>query len=184
MKKVFIVHGWSGSPDANWFPWLKDELSALGISADILHMPNTDFPKMDEWVKQLRTCIGVPNEEVFLVGHSLGCMAIMRYLESYGANEKIGGVLLVSGFSRSIGIPYLDNFFEKPLDHEKVKQSVSRITIINSDDDPYVPLAEGKFLEEKLGGKFVVLSNGGHINQASGFVTFPLGLEQLLQMMQ
>src|SRR5205823_3645371 len=25
-KRIIIVHGWSGSPDANWLPWLASEL--------------------------------------------------------------------------------------------------------------------------------------------------------------
>ncbi len=183
MKKVFIIHGWSGSPDSSWFPWLKDELSAQNISAEVLHMPNMDFPKMDEWVNYLHTKIDTPSEETFLVGHSLGCMAIMRYAESLKEGEKIGGMLLVSGFSRSIGIPYLDSFFETPLNYEKVAHVVTHKTFINSDDDPYVPLEEGKLLEEKLNGTLIILNNVGHINQASGFTTFTTGMEELLKMM-
>ncbi|MFA5986373.1 MAG: DUF1749 domain-containing protein [Parcubacteria group bacterium] len=184
MKKVFIVHGWSGSAQSDWLPWMKDELSAKNISAEVLQMPIADFPQMDEWVKYLHTKIGTPNEEIFLVGHSLGCMAIMRYVESLAENEKIGGMLLVSGFSHSIGIPYLESFFTSPLDYDKVARSVMQKVFINSDNDPYVPLAEGKVLEEKLGGKLIVLNDVGHINQVSGFVTFTTGLEELLTMMQ
>lgn len=184
MKKVYIVHGWSGAPDANWFPWMKKELDALGIAVEILHMPNADFPQKKEWVEYIHEKIVVPNEEVFLVGHSLGCMAIMCYVASLEQNEKIGGMLLVAGFSRSIGIPYLENFFEAPLDYDAVENHVERCTIITSDDDPYVPIGEGKYLEEKLNGKLIVLNGAGHINKASGFLEFPLGMEQLLQMMQ
>lgn len=26
MAKVVIVHGYTGNPDVNWLPWLKEEL--------------------------------------------------------------------------------------------------------------------------------------------------------------
>ncbi len=184
MQKIFIIHGWSGTPDANWFPWMKDQLIARNIKVEILHMPNTDIPQMDEWMRFMHEKIEKVNEDIFFVGHSLGCMAIMRYAESLTKGEKIGGALFVAGFSRSIGIPYIENFFITPLDYNKVQETIIQKKYIISDNDPYVPIAEGAFLKENLGGELIVLSDAGHINQSSGFVTFQVGLEELLQMME
>ena len=147
-------------------------------------MPNADFPKMAEWVDHLHKKIDVPNEDVFLVGHSLGCMAIMRYVESLSDDQKIGGMLLVAGFSHSIGIPYLEDFFATPLNYQKVRRLVLQKTFINSDNDPFVPFAEGKVLEDMLGGKLITLNDAGHINESNGFVTFAKGMEELLKMME
>ncbi|MEF3691990.1 MAG: alpha/beta fold hydrolase [Candidatus Moraniibacteriota bacterium] len=182
MKRVFIIHGWGGSPEANWFPWMKKELEKRKISIEVLAMPNTDNPKMEEWLDFMREKIGKIDEDIFLVGHSLGCIAILRYLESLSEGEKVGGALLVAGFSRSINIPELENFFQTPLDYEKVKKSVRQIGAINSDNDYYVPMEEGKILEEKLGAKLVVLHKAFHLNEGNGFFELPTGLEELLKM--
>ena len=31
MTKVFLIHGSHGSPEENWFPWLKQELEKAGL---------------------------------------------------------------------------------------------------------------------------------------------------------
>lgn len=184
MKRVFIVHGWSGTPESNWFPWMKRELRSRDISTKILHMPNADFPKMDEWITYMHDEIGIPDDDVFLVGHSLGCMAIMRFAESLKEGQRIGGMLLVAGFAHSIGIPYLEDFFTKPLNYQKIRDVVLRKIYINSNDDPFVPLIEGKNLENMLGGELIIMQDAGHINESNGFVTFSVGLDAALKLMQ
>ena len=179
MKKVFIIHGWGGSPDSNWFPWMKKELEKENIEVVAPQMPNADFPRMGEWLSFMRQIIGKADENVFLIGHSLGVIAILCYLESLKEDEKIGGIVLAAGFSQSIGIPEIENFFETGIEYEKIKNSVEKIVIINSDNDPYVPLEQGKIMEEKLGGKLVVLHNAFHINEGNGYFEFPVGLEKL-----
>ena len=31
MKKAYLVHGWDGTPDNWWFPWLTHELEKLNF---------------------------------------------------------------------------------------------------------------------------------------------------------
>src|SRR3989338_7383135 len=102
-KRVFIIHGWEGSPEANWFPWLKKELESIGVKAEALEMPNTNHPVMSEWIGHLKNVVSEPDENTYLVGHSLGVIAILRYLESLDGEKKIGGVILVAGFPELIG---------------------------------------------------------------------------------
>jgi len=30
-KRAFLIHGWAGSPDEGWRPWLKTELEKRGF---------------------------------------------------------------------------------------------------------------------------------------------------------
>ena len=45
MKRVFIIHGWTGKPEGDWFPWLKQELETKGFQVQIPEMPDTEKPK-------------------------------------------------------------------------------------------------------------------------------------------
>ncbi|MDD5489477.1 MAG: alpha/beta fold hydrolase [Candidatus Moranbacteria bacterium] len=182
VKRVFIIHGWEGTPDSNWFPWLKAELEKKRFEVAIPQMPNADFPKMSEWILHMRKNIGKPDENTYLIGHSLGAAAILRYLESLPAGEKIGGAILVAGVAKSIGIEELENFFAKSFDYEKIKNTAKKIIAVNSDNDPYVPLAHGETLRDKLGAKLIIVPKGEHLNAGNGLFEFPLVYSEILKM--
>jgi uncharacterized protein len=181
-KRVFIIHGWEGTPDSNWFPWLKSELGKYGFEVFVPQMPNADFPVAEEWLEYLQKIVGEPDNNTFLVGHSLGAIAILRYIESLPENKTAGGAILVAGFSEHIGIGEIENFFAIPLDYEKVKTAAGKIVAINSDNDPYVPLKQGEIMRDRLGAKLIVVPNGNHLNEGDGSFKFPLILEEILKM--
>jgi len=181
-KRVFIIHGWEGRPDSNWFPWLAGELKKNGFEVVVPQMQNADFPKCDEWLEHMQKIVGRPDENTFLVGHSLGVIAILRYLESLPADEKAGGAVLVAGFSEPIGIVELENFFAVPLDYDKVKKSAKSIIAVHSDNDSYVPLVQGEIMRDKLDAKLIVIPNGDHLNAGNGYFEFPLVYEKILKM--
>jgi uncharacterized protein len=180
MKRVFIIHGWEASPESNWFPWLKNQLEKNGFEAIVPAMPNSAQPKCADWVDHLKKIVGEVDEDTFFVGHSLGPIAILRFLETLPAGEKAGGVIMVAGFPESLGIPETDNFFLKPLNYKKIKNAANKFVAINSDDDPYVPMSQGKILEKELGAELIVMHNCGHLNTGTGFFELPIVLEKIL----
>ena len=90
MKRVYIIHGWAGYPEECWFLWLKDEMEKHGIKAEVPLMPEAEAPKIDKWVPFLENLVKNPDEDTYLVGHSIGVQTILRYLEK--ADTKVGGV--------------------------------------------------------------------------------------------
>ncbi len=181
MKRAVIVHCWDGYPDYCWYPQTKKELEEKGFKVLIPEMPETNLPKLSLWLPKLQETIGQPDQNLFLIGHSSGCITIMRFLETLGANQKIGGVVFVAGFTDDLGFPELSNFFETPIDFEKVKLRVSTDAVsfpprrkiktkahhfvaIQSDDDPYVPLKYGDILKQKLGAKLITKHQMGHFS--------------------
>lgn len=184
MKRAFIVHGWSGSPDGNdWIPWAKKQLEAKGYQAQALSMPDKDHPKIETWVPYLAKVVGELQETDILIGHSMGCQTILRYLEGLPGDKKVSKVILVAGFISLMGLtedewvvakPWVD----APLDLEKVKQHANSFIAIFSDNDPYVPLEENKqVFEEKLGAKVIVEANKGHFAEDDGIRKLPVLLE-------
>ncbi len=174
MKKVYLIHGWGGSSRGGWFDWLKQELPKMNIKVDALEMPNTDCPKIEEWVGYLMNTVKEIDEETYFVGHSVGCQAIMRFLEKLPESIKIKGCVFVAGWFNlkeeaseddedlKIARPWL----ETPIDFEKVKQHTNNFLAIFSDNDPYVPLSDKEIFKEKLNAEIIVKNNQGHFNEA------------------
>jgi len=76
MKRVFIIHGWDGSPEEAWLKWLRLELEKMSIKVVAPHMPNAAEPKIREWVGHLSGLVSATDEKTYFVGHSIGCQAI------------------------------------------------------------------------------------------------------------
>lgn len=167
MKKAYIIHCWEGYPEYCWYPWVKKELKAKGFEVFVPEMPETAMPKMDLWVSKLQEIVGEPNENVYLIGHSIGCAAIMRYMEKLPEDQKVGGVVMVAGFNENVGFNEIQNFFETPIDLEKVKrQSKNGFIAIHSDNDPYVDLRYADVFKEKLSAEIIIKHNAKHFSGA------------------
>ncbi len=183
MKRIFIIHGYTGHPGGNWFPWLKSELEKLDVSAVVPAMPHTENPQVSEWLPYLRSQVGLPDEDTYLVGHSLGCITILRYLETLTGNTKAGGAVLVAGFASPIHLHELDPFFEPPLDDLNIKKRVKKIVAINSDNDRHVPYEQAEEIRNRFDAELIKIHNGEHLNEEAGYTEFPLVLDKLKEIM-
>lgn len=167
MKRVVIVHCWGGIPNYAWYPWVKSELEAKGYQVIVPAMPDTDEPQLSKWLPYLQAIIGEPDDDLVLVGHSIGTVTIMRYLESLGSNKQVGKVIMVAGFTDTLGFKELENFFESPLDFQKIKAGSQRgIVVIQSDNDPFVSAQYGKRLKAELNAKLIIKTGAKHMSGA------------------
>jgi len=180
-KRVFIIHGWGGKPSHGFKPWLKQELEQCGFEVFSPQLPNAKNPKMQEWLEVIRGLVGKPDGETYFVGHSLGCIAVMRYIESLSAGKKVGGAVLVAGFTDGLAMPELKDFFPYELDFKKIKKHCKKFVAIHSDNDYYIDMAHGFELEEKLGAKLIALHNKGHFSSADGITELPDALAAVLK---
>ena len=191
MKKVFIVHGFRSSPNEGWRSWLMGELNKADIYACALPMPNPWKPKKEEWIETISNSIKEPNEDIFLVGHSLGVPAILQYLSSLPEGTRLGGAVLVSGPIEKIKTEDLDsklrdidNFFDPNFDFQRIKDSCKSFFVVHGDDDDKVPLKHGQALADKLGCEISIVKNGKHLAGRDGFSELPQVLSALEQIMQ
>ena len=181
-KRVIAIHGWGGDPYGGWKPWLKEKLEAKGFEVIMPQMPNTENPVMGEWVGTLAELVGKPDENTFLVGHSLGVVCILRYLETLKGKEKIGGAVLVAGLAMDTGIPEIKNFFpQKSYDWESIKPHCKKFITINSDNDYYIPLSHGEEFKKELGAELIIMHEHGHFSSADGFTELPVLLDAVLR---
>jgi len=164
MKKAIIVHCWDGYPEYCWYPDVKKELEKKGFEVLVPAMPDTNVPNLSKWLPKLKEIAGTPDEDTYLIGHSIGCITIMRYLESLSEKQKIGGAIFVAGFTDDLGFKELKNFFETPINFKKIKLNSKQFVDIISDNDPYVPLDRGDIIKEKLGAEVIVKHNAKHFS--------------------
>jgi predicted alpha/beta hydrolase family esterase len=182
MKRVFLIHRWSGGPEDDWRPWLQGELKKTGCQVFVPSMPDTETPVIEKWVSHLAKIVGTPDTDTYFIGHSIGCQAILRYLETI--EKLIGGAVFVSGWfnlknledeeTRRVAKPWI----ETPIDFSKVKHVLPKSTLIISDNDPYDASEENKQKFTELGSKIVVLHNAGHITEDSGYLKLPEALAE------
>jgi len=175
MKKLYLIHGWGGSPSSEgWFGWLIKECKKRNIEIEIPKMPNTDEPKIKEWVGKLKGVVET-NNEIYFVGHSVGCQAILRYIETLNPNVKIKGIVLVAPWMHldeqtikeegeeveAIAKPWM----ETPIDWNKVKSHSDNFIAIFSDNDPYIPLSDADLFKQKLNAQTIIKHNEEHFNE-------------------
>jgi len=160
MKKVYLIHGWNGFPNNHWFPWLKKELEKLNFKVESLEMPNSKHPKLKEWLNHLNKSIE-PNKDTYLVGHSLGCITIVRYLESLPENVKIKGCIFVAGFS-FLNYKEIKEFYEKNPDINKIKRHCKNFVNIYSDNDEDISIEQSESFANLIKAKKVLEKEKGH----------------------
>ena len=169
-KRVFIVHGWYGHPNKNWFPWLKEELEAKNFEVCVPELPEPGKPRINSWVKALAEAVGKPDETTYFVGHSMGCQTIARYLEALGKNIKVGGAVFVAGFFKQLTNmepeeqPYVKHWLETPLDLDLAKNHLNKSIALFSDDDPWVPLDNQVEYRDILGSEIIIKHKLGHFS--------------------
>lgn len=173
-KTVYIVHGYMAGPTDHWFAWLKQQVEREGGSAKILTMPDSDDPDPAVWVRTLLKEVGPLDHNTFIVAHSLGTVASMRYLQEY-PEARIGGLILVSGFDQRLSnIPELDGFLDwQPIDHGTIRRMAENRAVITAKDDEIVAPQLSVALARSLDADLIELDRGGHFLGSEGYDTFP-----------
>lgn len=176
--KIAIFHGTMGSPDGNWFPWLKEMF--LG-RADVIipRLPTPDGQHVRGWISATKEQVeGIKDVDV-LIGHSCGASFLPHLL----LNERLTPkhIFMISPFFKEIGLPDYDklnaSFFlndgqiNKICDYVKLKNI--KVHVFHGDDDPYVPISQAQYLADKLDISLHTIQNGGHLNTEFGFTKFP-----------
>lgn len=190
MKRVIIVHQWYGHPESDWYPWLKASLEEKGFHVEVLAMPDPDKPTIQEWVSFLENHVGDVDNHTFLVGHSIGCQTILRFLQELPESTTIGGAVFVAGWvhltsavtddetENTIARPWLDT----PIHWDTVKAHLPQSVALFSDNDPYVPLQDAEIFEKKLDSQIHILNKKGHFTTDDGITELPEVLKIVTEM--
>jgi len=184
MKKVYLIHGFEGSPNGGWRPYIMRELEKQDIYACALPMSSPSEPVLHEWLSEVERCIKRDIEdEIYLVGHSLGGTTILRFLEKFDF-KNIKGVISVSAPCVLRKENSRSNFLKDDFNWPLIKSRAGDVVVIHGDDDPFVPMSDAEKIRDELDGKLIIIKNGKHLNGSAGFTELPELLEVLLKMIK
>lgn len=179
-KRIFIIHGWGGSPDKDWIPWAKARFEELKYQTVASLMPDTDIPEIKPWVDKLREIVGKTRGSDILIGHSIGCQTILRFLEGLKSGEKIDKAILIAPWVKLTNLEnetawkIAEPWLKTPIDFPKIKPSANRFIVVFSDNDSWVPLKENlNYFRRKLNPEVLVLTSRGHFTQDEGITQLP-----------
>lgn len=159
------MHGLGGNPQENWFQWLKLELEKKGYLVIVPELPNSDFPKVSEWLTAFQLVVQKYGEGV-IVGHSLGGVLAAHYLLSGGNALKV--ISVAAPFNKLRLIPAIDEFmidFSPLQEIIETKLKTTKFVVFQSNDDPYVPESHGKSWAKLLDAEYRLLPYRGHFNE-------------------
>lgn len=185
MRNIFIIHGSYGSPQGNWFPWLKKELSKLGHRVLVPQFPIPPIDKHDsfysghklsEWIETLNDYDRYINSDTIFVAHSRGCVFTYHYLAKI--KQSISATFLVAPWINFIWYPKgykkIDSFHKTPFDWGQIRRGSRYFELYQSTNDD-TPISEGKEIAKYLKAKLMIVKNAGHFNTTSDkkYVKFP-----------
>lgn len=188
MRNIFIIHGSSGSPQENWFPWLKNKLEKLDNKVIVpqFPIPKVSGPgkhKLDLWLKEFEKYKKYLNKDTMIIAHSRGCTFTLQLLPAFGIkidNLFLVGALIDYDLWRQDVYTEYDSFQAKPYLWKRIRQLTNYIEVFQSTND-VIPISEGQFISDKLHAKINIIKNAGHFNTATykKFVKFPLLLKNI-----
>ena len=181
MKTAIIIHGSYGTPNENWFPWLKSELERLNYKVFIPKFPTPENQSLESWLNIFEGYKKYLNKNTILIGHSLGPVFILNVLENI--DKKIKACFFVSGFLGLLNNRDFDTinktFVNKEFNWDKIKNNCCNFTLYHSDNDPYVSIEKAKELSNKLNSKLNIIKNAGHFNEKAGYTKFDILLKDI-----
>lgn len=147
----------------------KDTLQEhLGDEYDVVkpYMPNRMNAKYTEWQIYFERFIPLFNDEVVLVGHSLGGIFLAKYLAENDYPKRIGALFLIAAPFDGRGSAESLGDFILPEDIENISQQCDTVFLYYSEDDVVVTLEDTlQYAERFPNVTTVALKDRGHINQ-------------------
>ena len=175
---AFLFHGIYGSPEENWFPWLKEELEKRGSVVHIPHFPTHENLSPKDWWQAFEPYEKFLGEDSILIGHSLGSAFALNVLEKYPVKA---GFFVAAAFGETHNefTPIMAPIADQAFDWALIRSHCSEFHIFHSDNDPYLPKAKAEELAQNLHSEVRWIAGAGHFNTSSGYGTFPLLLQEI-----
>lgn len=175
MTRILTVPGLGGSGKDHWQTIWEHTIA----NTSRIEQADYDRPKRATWLDAIADAIDEYGDDVVLVGHSLGAIAIVQWAAR--DHRAVRGALLVAPTDVDApgAAPELSAFgpiSKAPLPFPAV--------VVASSNDPWVSLVRAKTFADDWCAEFIDAGPAGHINAESNAGAWPQGrilLESLLE---
>lgn len=162
---------WGGGPGDDWYPWIREVLAPLGrVELEVLAPPDPQTPTIEAWTTHLREAIDDEPKALartLVVGHSVGCQAVLRWAASLADDRRLGAALLVAGWW-AVDEPWPAIVPWMKIDYEldRVRAVCPRVEVMLGLDDPFTAdyVANAELWRTRLGARVVAVPGAKHFN--------------------
>jgi predicted alpha/beta hydrolase family esterase len=180
IQHIVIAPRWGGTPLHDWYPWFlssfRERLPSPPSVLEALDLPNPSVPTVEDWPRTIATRLLSLHEEgalqnTLVIGHSVGCQAVLRALLSLPGEARVGGLLMVAGWW-TIDSPWdsIRPWLTTPTgsDLAHIRAISARTEVLLSDNDPFTAdaAANAALWTERLGAEVSILPGLKHLNRA------------------
>lgn len=175
-NNYLLIHGSFRNPFVNWIPWLRGEIENRNLEVYTPDFPTgLGYQTYNNWSNLLNSYVTakILNKNTIIFAHSIAPVFICKFLIQN--KIKVKRLIFVWGFNNYFGINeeydtvnqsmYLDNL-------EEIKKYCDDIICYYTKNDPYVKYEAEKEFADTITNKQEIISNGGHLNQESGYTEF------------
>jgi predicted alpha/beta hydrolase family esterase len=182
-KQLFVIHGGDSFDTyeeyiaalrsieldlsrATFKGWKQQLPLVLGENVEVIQprMPNPNNAKYLEWKIWFEKHIPFMQDQVILIGHSLGGIFLAKYLSEEKFPKKICATLLVAAPYATDSQNSLGDFNLK-IGLERFKEQGGEIFLFQSKDDEIVPYADVELYQEKLpNAHLITFDDRGHFH--------------------
>lgn len=172
--RILILPGLGGSGEQHWQSLWERQFPDFQRVEQV----NWETPVCADWVRRVDEAVmnGNPAQTI-LVGHSLACITIAYWAETFQRPIK-GALLVAPSDTEAASYPAgTTGFAPVPLSRLPFPSIV-----VTSSSDFYVSLERAAQFANAWGSEFVNSGDAGHINVAAGYGEWPDGLTLLKQL--
>jgi len=145
----------------NFHPWLRDELHQAGFEVLAPALPFKGEPDLFEWIKAMEEQIGRIEADDIILGHSLGAVMALRYLEAAEMTGTPRALIMVAA-PWSHKRKEMRSFFMSDFDADVLMWKANDFIIVHSKDDKLVPFDHAEKYRDILRGKLLSRKGEGH----------------------
>lgn len=171
MTNYFIIPGIGNSGENHWQTYFENS----GDNFHRINQQDWDTPDCTDWIEKIdATLIKYDLNNVVLIGHSLGCIAIAFWAKQY--KRKIKGALLVAPSDTEATQYIFATTGFMPLPQNKIN---FKTILVTSSNDHWILLERAELLAKNWNSELINIGEAGHINAASGHHNWQQGLQIL-----